>query len=63
MGECDNKEWYEQMIQNCEYNQDQLTDWELGFVDSVSYRLGLGKCLTERQAKKLEELYARLDPT
>lgn len=37
---------------------DDLTDWELDFIDSISHRLDLGNNLTESQANKLESIYS-----
>ncbi len=44
------------MIGDCEDRGHKLTDWELGFIDSVS-RLDW---LTDRQAETLEKLWERV---
>ena len=38
--------------------QDDLSSWELSFVESVYGRLVNGNNLTESQANKLESIYA-----
>jgi len=42
-----------------EESSDGLTDWENGFIDSISNWLSSGKNLTQSQAEKLEFLYTK----
>lgn len=37
---------------------DELSDWEIGFLDSVASRINKGIDLTQDQEKKLEQIYA-----
>jgi hypothetical protein len=37
---------------------DELTDWEMTFVDDIAYSLKLGATLTQSQEEKLEQIYA-----
>lgn len=39
---------------------DRLNDWEAGFIDSITRRLGEGKSLTDGQKKKLDEVFERV---
>ena len=42
-------------------NQDGLTDWEIGFVESMERRLGAGLDLTFGQSIKLGEVFKKID--
>ena len=46
----------EQMIEDCEKRSGQLSDWETGFIDSIS-RL---EVLSENQAAKLDQIWERV---
>lgn len=37
------------MIEECEVNEDRLTDWERNFLDSLTHWLGSGKQLSIKQ--------------
>lgn len=37
--------------------QDEMSDWEIKFIESIGLRLLSGKNLTEGQASKLESIY------
>lgn len=36
-----------------------LTAWEQDFIESIVERLGRGQALSENQAERLEEIYAK----
>lgn len=39
---------------------DRLSEWEVGFVDSISRQIGEGKSLTPLQQQKLDEVFERV---
>ncbi len=39
--------------------EEGLSDWEIGFIDSINDRLERGDVLTERQTSKLHEIWDR----
>lgn len=45
------------MVADCEARESRLSDWERGFVDDMSNRLGAGFGLNERQEEKLTEIW------
>ena len=47
------------LVEDCEARQAQLTDWELGFVDSIRRQLEAGRSLTSKQAATLDEIWER----
>lgn len=49
-----------QMVEDCEKREAQLSEWERGFIDSLSKRLGDGGSLTERQADVLDRIWERV---
>lgn len=44
---------HEQMIEDCEKRESRLSDWERGFIDSISKRTSL----TDKQVSRLEEIW------
>lgn len=56
------EDWH-QMIKDIENRQEQLSDWEMQFVDNIDNRLGRGYSLTPTQSDKLEEIWDRLTTT
>lgn len=50
---------YLTMIEDCERRESRLTEWEVGFLDSIRHRLEGGKPLTERQTETLEKIWER----
>jgi hypothetical protein len=48
-------DWAEIIIDEA---SDNLTDWEISFVDSIHGKLLTGQQLTEAQANRLEKIYA-----
>ena len=51
---------HEQMIADCEARESKLSDWERGFVDSISDQLGRGKSLTAKQDETLTTIWERV---
>jgi hypothetical protein len=49
-----------QMIEDCEKRESKLSDWERGFIDSISAQTGAGRSLTESQCDKLTEIWERV---
>jgi hypothetical protein len=49
------KYWCKTIIEEAE---DELSDWELKFIDNIDNRLLMGYNLTEAQANKLESIYS-----
>jgi hypothetical protein len=50
----------ENMISDCEKRSDQLTDWELKFIDSVRSYFDGGGFLSEKQETALERIWDRV---
>jgi len=52
-------EW-KRMINDCMERQSRMSDWEQGFVQSLSERLDAGRGLTDPQANRLEDIWERV---
>lgn len=48
------------MIDDCEKRESKLSDWERGFIDSISHQMKNGASLTERQIEVLEQIWNRV---
>jgi hypothetical protein len=48
------------LVADCETREQQLSDWERGFIDSLRRHLESGSELTETQAEKLNEVWERV---
>jgi len=48
-----------QLIKDCEAREGRLSDWERGFIDSISHQLAGGRALTDKQAETLESIWNR----
>ncbi len=48
------------MISDCEKRESKLDDWEQGFIDSISKRVGDGKSLTDKQIARLDSIWERI---
>jgi hypothetical protein len=48
--------WYTAVIDEA---SDQLNDWEMNFIESIGEQLRQGRNLSEKQAEKLENIYAK----
>jgi hypothetical protein len=51
---------HQQMVKDCENRESKLTDWERGFIDSISKQLADGRRLSEKQAERLDEIWERV---
>ena len=51
---------YLTMVEDCEKRDSRLTDWERGFLDSISKRLEDEQGLSERQIETLENIWERV---
>lgn len=49
----------EQMVADCEAREGRLTEWEAGFIDSISRQIA-DRPLTEKQAERLEAIWDRV---
>lgn len=48
------------MIDDCENRESRLSDWELGFISSISERVGRGNSLTALQLSRLNEIWEKV---
>lgn len=48
---------YQELLEDIERHGRNLTEWEAGFVDSVSKHMGSGKSLSPRQAEILKRIH------
>ena len=51
---------HEQMLADCEARESKLSDWERGFLDSISRDMAAGKSLSKKQAEKLVDIWERV---
>lgn len=49
-----------QMIADCEARDSRLSNWERGFIDSISHLVESGVRLTEKQAQTLETIWEQV---
>lgn len=47
------------MVEDCEKRESRLSDWDRGFIDSISKQLGDGRSLTKKQADALDDVWER----
>lgn len=50
----------QQMLEDVEKQCHLLTDWECEFIDSISYQLGKGRGLSDKQDETLEKIWNRV---
>lgn len=48
------------MVEDCEKRESKLTEWEVGFMDSVRNQLEKEHGLTDKQADTLERIWDRV---
>ena len=48
------------MLADIEKREEKLTDWERGFIDSITNQLGEGKRLTGPQEDKLTKIWQQI---
>ena len=51
---------YTQLIEDCERREGRLSDWERGFLDSLSRQIAEGRMPTRNQIEKLDEVWDRV---
>ncbi|MBX9960942.1 MAG: hypothetical protein K2Y15_12470 [Burkholderiaceae bacterium] len=51
---------HQQMVKDCENRESKLTDWERGFIDSISKQLAEGRRLSVKQAETLDDIWERV---
>lgn len=49
-----------QMIEDCEARQDQMSEWEQSFIDSISVQLGRGSSLSIKQTQTLTRIWDKV---
>ncbi len=49
-----------QMIEDCEARESRLSEWEAGFIDSLSKQIERGGALTEKQNDILHQIWDRV---
>lgn len=49
-----------QMLKDCEDREEKLTDWERSFISSLTEWVDKGHTLTDKQAKRLDEIWERI---
>jgi hypothetical protein len=54
------RELWKYELTQCEDQSNRLSEWELGFIESIHDILEQGWVLSSRQAEKLEQIYGRL---
>jgi hypothetical protein len=47
-------------VDACQDRAEDLTEWEMAYLDSLKTRLSSGNDITINQADKLDEIYERL---
>ena len=51
---------HERMVEDCEARSEHLSEWELGFIDSLSNYLSRGGFLSDKQGARLEAIWERV---
>ena len=49
-----------QMIADCEARKSRLSEWEAGFIDSLSKQIERGRSLTEKQDETLNKIWDKV---
>jgi len=50
---------YTQLLEDCEKRSDKLSDWEIGFVDSLGRQIADGRRPTPKQIDTLDTIWER----
>lgn len=50
---------YMTMLNDCETRSERLTDWELGFVDSLQRQITNGRRPSDKQVETLDNIWER----
>lgn len=51
---------YMTLVEDCEKRESRLTEWEVGFVDSIRHQLDKEKPLSAKQIETLEKIWERV---
>lgn len=51
---------HQQMVKDCEKRESKLTDWERGFIDSISKQMAEGRRLSVKQSETLDDIWERV---
>jgi hypothetical protein len=51
---------YLTMIDDCEKRESKLTEWEVGFLDSIKSQVGRDKPLSVKQVETLDRIWERV---
>lgn len=51
---------YLQLIEDCEKRESKLTEWEVGFIDSIRHRLEKELVLSAKQIQTLDTIWERV---
>ena len=51
---------YARMLDDCEKRESKLSDWEIGFIDSISMQIAAGRIPTAKQIERLEAIWERV---
>lgn len=46
-----------EMIEDCEARESRMTEWEVGFIDSIRNQIENGKRLSTKQEEKLDRIW------
>ena len=50
----------QQMLDDCEARESKLTEWEAGFIDSISAQFENKGSLSQKQDERLESIWNRV---
>jgi hypothetical protein len=50
---------YQTLLDDCEAREERLTDWERGFVDSLSKQLAQGRRPSPKQIETLDSIWEK----
>ena len=51
---------YDRMLTDCEKRESKLSEWEIGFIDSLGMQIAAGRTPTAKQIEKLEAIWERV---
>lgn len=51
---------YMTLVEDCENRESRLTEWEIGFVDSIRHRLEEELPLSAKQTEMLDKIWERV---
>ncbi len=51
---------YMTLVEDCEARESRLTEWEVGFIDSIRNQIDKGRPLSTKQTEKLNDIWERV---